>query len=181
MSWQMLHMSEVDRWQTVAFTDISAHIVLIATVHCYVKLFYFDFELLPSVQQSSSLWVETVSLSGGVGVQSSLTPPRGKEFKQCNHTFLTAVNQSQKPQSRFWATVEMWQIGFKRIRMATLTRQTFLIGPHQAGLLVLLSTGPAGVAGNQVHVCPTVQQELHQADVAVEAGAVQGWEGHRRP
>lgn len=63
---------------------------------------------------------------------------------------------------------------FKRVRTATRTRQTFLVGPHQAGLLVLLSTGPAGVAGYQVHVCPAVQKELHQADVAVEAGTVQG-------
>ena len=50
--------------------------------------------------------------------------------------------------------------------------QTFLISPHQAGLLVLLPAGPAGVAGNQVHVRPVVQQELHQADVAMETGTV---------
>lgn len=66
-----------------------------------------------------------------------------------------------------------WSI-FKHDLPASLTQQTFLVGPHQAGLLVLLSAGPAGVAGHQVHVCPAVQQELHQADVAVEAGAVQG-------
>lgn len=53
-------------------------------------------------------------------------------------------------------------------------QQTFLVGPHQAGLLVLLAAGPARVAGNQVHVGAAVQQELHQADVSVEAGAVQG-------
>lgn len=83
-------------------------------------------------------------------MQSSLPPPRGEEFKQRNPGS-HPVTQRDGP--------------------ACLT---FLVGPHQAGLLVLLPAGPAGVAGNQVHVSPAVQQELHQADVAVEAGAVQG-------
>lgn len=50
---------------------------------------------------------------------------------------------------------------------------TLLVGPHQASLLVLLPAGPAWITGNQVHVRPAVQQKLHQANVAVETGAVQ--------
>lgn len=59
------------------------------------------------------------------------------------------------------------------VAIIIVVKQTFLISPHQAGLFVLLPTGPAGVTGNQVHICPTVQQELHQTDVAVKTGAVQ--------
>lgn len=51
--------------------------------------------------------------------------------------------------------------------------RTFFISPHQAGLLVFFPAGPAGVTGDQVHVCPVVQQELHQADVSVKTGTVQ--------
>lgn len=52
-------------------------------------------------------------------------------------------------------------------------RLTFLIGPHEAGLFLLLPTGPAGVTGHQVHVRPVIQQELHQTDVAMKTGTVQ--------
>lgn len=53
-----------------------------------------------------------------------------------------------------------------------LCRNTFFISPHETGLLFLLPAGPARVTGNQIHVCTTVQQELHQADVTVETGTV---------
>lgn len=58
--------------------------------------------------------------------------------------------------------------------------RTFLIGPHQARLLLLLPAGSTRVAGNEVHVCSTVQQELHQADVTVETRTVESYNDNKR-
>lgn len=149
-----------------SYTDIIKHTLLVVMMMCY---FILESMQRPSEQQlvgqrgqlqtrSSnsdpvlSHWSEfdtcvvgrNVSLSGVLVMQSSVPPPRGQEFKQCN------------------------------LLMKCDAQQTFLVGPHQAGLLVLLAAGPARVAGNQVHVGAAVQQELHQTDVSMEAGAVQG-------
>lgn len=52
---------------------------------------------------------------------------------------------------------------------------TLFVGPHQWGLFLLLVHTPTHLrTGHQVHVCPTLQQELHHPDVSVVAGTVQG-------
>lgn len=52
---------------------------------------------------------------------------------------------------------------------------TFLVGPHQSRLLLFLLTAAILVTDgrNEVHVCPTLKQELNNPDVAVVGGAVQ--------
>lgn len=97
-------------------------------------------------------------------------------------TFLVIQIQSPKEMGVYksWKQKNYWCNDVSSAHSSVLSLQqrngetyTFFIGPHQTRLLIFFPTRPAWITSYQIHISSIIQEELDQANVAMEASSVQ--------